>query len=144
MTPVPTCRDARRRGRSLRGARARSTTLTGGYGYDREIVAGLRARGWTVHGARAAPASFPFPYRRPIAPPRRARSPRCPTDALVVVDGLAFGALPDEAARDARPAALVALVHHPLAVETGLAADDAPRLRGERAAGAAGRDATSS
>jgi glycosyltransferase involved in cell wall biosynthesis len=46
-----------------------------------------------------------------------------------VIDGLAFGVLP-EAARTLREThPLLALVHHPLALETGLSAADAERLR---------------
>ena len=35
-------------------------TRTGGYGYDREVVAGLRQRGWTVHVV-SLPGNYPFP-----------------------------------------------------------------------------------
>jgi glycosyltransferase involved in cell wall biosynthesis len=59
-------------------------------------------------------------------------------DQPVVIDGLAFGALPKAAAalRATRP--VVALVHHPLACETGLTLATANRLReSERAALAA-------
>ena len=108
-------------------------TCTGGYEYDRRVVAGLRALGWTVRVHPLA-ASFPWPD-----PAERAATARVfaalPDGATVVVDGLAFGALPELAAREATRLRLLALVHHPLALEGGLAADAAERLRAsERAA----------
>jgi glycosyltransferase involved in cell wall biosynthesis len=109
-------------------AHARSVTLvvpgdletrTGGYGYDREIVAGLRRLGWIVTICELG-GGFPFP-----SPEERAAAGRAlgalPAAGLVVVDGLALGALPDEAAAAARRLRLIGLVHHPLADETGLA-----------------------
>jgi glycosyltransferase involved in cell wall biosynthesis len=46
-----------------------------------------------------------------------------------VVDGLAFGVLPDAAQAMQRTHRVVALVHHPLALESGLSAQDAASFR---------------
>jgi glycosyltransferase involved in cell wall biosynthesis len=57
-----------------------------------------------------------------------------------VIDGLAFGALPEAAAALGATHSLVALVHHPLALETGLSAAASASLRAsERAALACAR-----
>lgn len=91
---------------------------TGGYGYDRRIIAGLRAQGWrvTVH---ALDAGFPFPSPAALEHAQRSFA-AMPDGALVLVDGLALGALPQLAQAHAARLRLVALVHHPLAAECGL------------------------
>lgn len=91
---------------------------TGGYGYDRRLIDELRSLGWTVKVHRLDD-SFPFPtsQARTHAVNELARFD---DDALVMVDGLAFGAMADEAERERDRLRLVALVHHPLANETGL------------------------
>jgi glycosyltransferase involved in cell wall biosynthesis len=93
-------------------------TRTGGYGYDRRIIAGLRQRGWSVSVLRLDD-SFPFP-----SPAARAQAAevlaRIPSGSMVLVDGLALGALPVEVEREAVRLKIVAMVHHPLAAETGL------------------------
>jgi glycosyltransferase involved in cell wall biosynthesis len=94
---------------------------TGGYEYDRQMVRALRALGWTVE-LTALDSSFPDPT--PTARHHAAQQlARLPDGATVIVDGLAFGVLPDEAAREAARLRIVALVHHPLAMETGLEAE---------------------
>jgi glycosyltransferase involved in cell wall biosynthesis len=96
----------------------RLDTLTGGYGYDRRIVSGLSARGWTV-AVRELHDTFPFPTREASAEARSVLA-SIGDGEIVLLDGLAFGAMPDEAEREAERLRLVALVHHPLAAEAGL------------------------
>ena len=97
-------------------------TLTGGYIYAKRLTAALRGRGWTVHALRL-PGGFPNPSTEDLAETQRLLG-GLPSRATVLIDGLAFGAF--------TPAVLanldldiVALVHHPLARETGLTASAA-------------------
>jgi glycosyltransferase involved in cell wall biosynthesis len=101
-------------------------TRTGGYEYDRRIVAGLRALGWTVN-VHALPGDWPSPSAGDRAEAAR-RFAALPDGARVLVDGLAFGVLPEVAAAQAARLRMVALVHHPLAEETGLTPADVRRL----------------
>src|SRR5262245_48273869 len=93
---------------------------TGGYVYDRRVLSLLPAHGIDVQHV-ALPGSFPFP-----APPELAETARIvaalPDTAVLLVDGLALGAMPTDLIRAFRRP-LVALCHHPLCLEAGIAAD---------------------
>ena len=102
-------------------------TPTGGYEYDRRVIAGLRDLGWQVEVGRLD-ASFPDPSTDALTAAARTLA-ALPDGAPVVVDGLAFGALPAAAAAHRRRLRLIALVHHPLAAESGLAAARVAALR---------------
>jgi glycosyltransferase involved in cell wall biosynthesis len=99
--------------------------LTGGTLYDKRILAEFRALGQPVHLLSWA-ASFPLPGDADLRA-AAADLAACPEGALVMIDGLAFGAMPDVLLAEAERLRLAALVHHPLALETGL--DDATRDR---------------
>lgn len=113
-------------------------TPTGGYVYDRRMIAELRQLGWQVDVIDLGDG-----YPRPSAE-RKAAVPTllaaAPANCPIVIDGLALGVLPDSALESAKRNPLVALVHHPLALETGLSAGDAEALfKSEREALTAAR-----
>lgn len=106
---------------------------TGGYVYDRRIVEGLRRLGWTVH-VHGLEGAFPDPDPTAVAAMRAALE-SIPAGAIVVIDGLAMGGLPEPVRDHAQRLRVIALIHHPLADETGLSVEDQNRLRcSERAA----------
>jgi glycosyltransferase involved in cell wall biosynthesis len=107
-------------------------TRTGGYAYARNLMAALPEAGWTPHHV-CLPGGFPAPSAGDLAATREILS-QLPPSAIVLMDGLAYGALPREVIESVE-LRFVALVHHPLARETGLTKDDARRLwASERAA----------
>ncbi len=100
---------------------------TGGYAYDRRMIAELAALGWRIDVLDLGDG---FP--RPASGVRAAACARLAALASahpIVVDGLAFGVLPEaaEMLRESHP--LLALVHHPLALESGLTAVECAALR---------------
>jgi glycosyltransferase involved in cell wall biosynthesis len=108
-------------------------TPTGGYAYDRRIIAELQALGWTVDVVGLGDG-FPRPSAEAAAG-AEARLGAVPAGQPIVVDGLAFGVMPEVAARLKQSHPLVALVHHPLAMESSIPADEAAVFRArERAA----------
>lgn len=94
--------------------------LTGGYLFDRRIVEGLRAMGRTVT-VHELPGRFPDAD----ATAREAAASvlaALPDDGVVVIDGLALLAFSECLTKTALARLrVVGFVHHPLALETGLA-----------------------
>ena len=90
---------------------------TGGYAYDRRVLALIVASGGTIRHL-PLPGTFPDPGAADLAETERALAGVDPRNVLLI-DGLAYGALsPDLVRRIAAP--IVALVHHPLGLESGL------------------------
>ncbi|HVV92881.1 MAG TPA: glycosyltransferase family 4 protein [Hyphomicrobiales bacterium] len=104
---------------------------TGGYAYDRRLLALLPRHGWTVTRL-ALPGGFPVPAAAALAATAAALA-RVPAGRPILVDGLAYGVLPT-ALLAGLGRRLVALVHHPLARETGLDPERAAALAASEAA----------
>ena len=102
-------------------------TMTGGYSYDRRMIAELCKLGWSVDHLEL-PGSFPDPGPGDLDETARLLA-GISDGTPVIVDGLAFSAAPDVFAAEAARLGFVALVHHPLALETGLTAERADALR---------------
>ncbi|SMC53102.1 glycosyltransferase family 4 protein [Rhizobium sp. RU36D] len=100
---------------------------TGGYAYDRRVIEGLRAGGWSIT-LLSLGEGFPVPTADVLDEAER-RLSALADGTLLVIDGLAFGVLDGWAERHAHRFNLVALVHHPLALETGIDSAEQERLR---------------
>jgi glycosyltransferase involved in cell wall biosynthesis len=111
-------------------------TPTGGYAYDRRMIAELEQLGWHIDLIDFGDG---FPW--PSSEHRKAAVTLLsgvPAGRTIVIDGLALGVLPDAALQLRIRNPLVALVHHPLAMETGLTVQQGDAMRtSERAALAA-------
>ena len=106
-------------------------TPTGGYAYDRRIIAELASLGWRTDVLDIG-SGFPQPLPATRAA-ARARLAAIQHGQPIVIDGLALGVLPEVAAGLSATHPLIALVHHPLALETGLSAAEAKALARKRA-----------
>ncbi len=102
-------------------------TKTGGYIYDRRLIGGLRKTGWQADHV-VWPSSFPYPTPQDKAQAAASLS-AMPDGSIVLIDGLAYGALPEQMAAQAQRLRLVALCHHPLALESGLSDETAEWLK---------------
>jgi len=102
-------------------------TPTGGYAYDRRMIAELRALGWRIETLPLGPG-FPDPAPATLAAAYGLLA-ACAPGQPIIVDGLALGVMTDIAQHLQADQPLVAMLHHPLALETGLSEDRAAMLR---------------
>ena len=109
---------------------------TGGYAYDRRMIAELERIGWHVDILNLG-EGFPWPSDE-TRTSAEALLLGVPNGDTIVIDGLAFGVLPSAGLNLRINHPVIALVHHPLALESGLSAQQIVTLRdSERAALAA-------
>jgi len=102
-------------------------TLTGGYIYDSRIVSELTVLGWEVE-LLSLGSGFPFPDQDTI---KQAEQLLCQVQGgkPIVIDGLALGTMPDSIAQAAVNHPIIALIHHPLAYESGLTIDQQAKFQ---------------
>lgn len=99
---------------------------TGGYAYDRRLMELLPSYGIEAHHVEL-PRGFPHPTDDDLKTTERLLT-STPEDARLLIDGLAFGALPAQLiARLDR--SIIALVHHPLSLEAGLSEERRSALK---------------
>ena len=102
---------------------------TGGYAYARKLLKLVPEYGINLSHL-PLPGGFPHPTREELAAAAKALAA---VNSVLMVDGLAYGALPAAMLSTLR-APLVPLVHHPLALETGLDAATQAKLFASEAA----------
>lgn len=102
------------------------STLTGGYVYARRVLHALPKLGCEVTHI-ALPDGFPKADAETLLQTSRILQ-ALPADAPILLDGLAGGVLPTGLLNSLR-APVIMLCHHPLALETGVAPEEAKRLR---------------
>lgn len=100
-------------------------TPTGGYVYDRRVLALLAGHGVNAR-VLALPGSFPFPSQADLETTQAALE-SVGQDEVILADGLALGAFAPSLAGAIR-APLIALCHHPLGLEAGLSDEQARSL----------------
>lgn len=105
---------------------------TGGYAYDRRVLALLPEMGINASHLEL-PGSFPNPGDADLEETRR-RLAATPSQAVLLIDGLAYGAMPSKLIAGIGRR-IVALVHHPLCLEEGLSAARTEELRSLEQAG---------
>lgn len=91
--------------------------LTGGFIYERSLLLALREAGRAVEHMHL-PAGFPNQTQDETAMAGEMLI-SVPADVPVILDGLVFGSI-DPAVLDAMRAPVIAMLHHPLGLETGI------------------------
>jgi glycosyltransferase involved in cell wall biosynthesis len=99
---------------------------TGGYAYDRRVLALLPQSGIEVSHLEL-PGSYPAPAQADLHETLR-RIAATPRDDILLIDGLAYGAMPADLV-DRLDRRIVALVHHPLCLEAGIGEAMAAQLK---------------
>lgn len=99
---------------------------SGGSIYDRRVIDALRCAAWRVD-LHELPGCFPLPDAA-TAMAAAALLAALPGGGLAVIDGLALPAFDAALPQHAGRLALVGLIHHPTADETGLSADESATL----------------
>lgn len=100
-------------------------TRTGGSIYDRRVADELRARGWTVSIIELDA------FVHPLAPPLQTAPGQfatIPDGSVVLVDGLAFGTMPEVVEPEARRLRFVPIIHMALSATPGLTRGEAAWL----------------
>ena len=100
-------------------------TPTGGYVYDRRVLALLPSNGVEIRHL-ALPGGFPFPNAEELDEAGRLLA-AVSADEVLIIDGLALGVLPP-ALLQRIVAPIVAVHHHPLGLESGLNAEQSKSL----------------
>jgi glycosyltransferase involved in cell wall biosynthesis len=104
---------------------------TGGYIYEKSLLLALRAAGRRVDHIQL-PAGFPLATAEDTAT-ARAQLAAVPPGVPLILDGLVYGGI-ETAALAAARAPLIAMIHHPVGLETGLRPDIAHLLLAREAA----------
>ena len=104
----------------------RLETRTGGYEYDRRMIRGLRDRGWSVEVCELDD-SFPSPTPQALKQAEQVLA-GIADGTIVLIDGLAGGAMADEIERHASRLSIVPVVHSLLAAEIGIDCTTATRF----------------
>ena len=102
-------------------------TRTGGYRYDKRMIDELRERDWQVRLV-SLDGDFPFPTDQQLEEADR-KLGELEDDSFVLIDGLAYSVMPKQLAKHEKRLNLIALIHHPLALETDLTPSQSDSLQ---------------